>query len=386
ASQRALFLRPVASCERRGTGVVVWRRDGPDAGLWLRRRRASFPRGVPRRARAAWRRALPAVQARVRCLFLPQAPRRGARHRGHFLRRLGRGRIRARVRDDAQRRRPFHRCLRADTRAPQEHAVRRARARFPGVPARPLRGIQPRVGSRNAVRTAIERAYRSDPAVDAAAGALALRVDARSRHPGSRAVCRFSAGPGLARMTDSPDDPRPARGGEDDALAEKRISGEQVYAGALLDVRRDRARLPDGGEAVREYIVHRGAVLIVPVKDDGRFVIERQFRYPHNRTFLEFPAGKLDPGESALATGMRELIEESGYTASVWTRLGIIHPVISYSTEAIELYAARGLAHVGAKLDHGEFLEIVECTEAELYAAIDEARVTDAKTIAALLM
>jgi len=187
-------------------------------------------------------------------------------------------------------------------------------------------------------------------------------------------------------MTDSPDDPRPARGGEDDALAEKRISGEQVYAGALLDVRRDRARLPDGGEAVREYIVHPGAVLIVPVKDDGRFVIERQFRYPHNRTFLEFPAGKLDPGESALATGMRELIEESGYTASVWTRLGIIHPVISYSTEAIELYAARGLAHVGAKLDHGEFLEIVECTEAELYAAIDEARVTDAKTIAALLM
>jgi len=187
-------------------------------------------------------------------------------------------------------------------------------------------------------------------------------------------------------MTDSPDDPRPARGGEDDGLAEERIGGEQVYAGALLDVRRDRARLPDGGEAVREYIVHPGAVLIVPVMDDGRFVVERQFRYPHNRTFLEFPAGKLDPGESALATGMRELLEETGYAASVWTRLGIIHPVISYSTEAIELYAARGLAHVGAKLDPGEFLEIVECTEAELYVAIDEARVTDAKTIAALAM
>ena len=187
-------------------------------------------------------------------------------------------------------------------------------------------------------------------------------------------------------MTDSPDDPRPARGGEDDTLAEERIGGEQVYAGALLDVRRDRARLPDGGEAVREYIVHPGAVLIVPVMDDGRFVVERQFRYPHNRTFLEFPAGKLDPGESALATGMRELLEETGYAASVWTRLGIIHPVISYSTEAIELYAARGLAHVGAKLDPGEFLEIVECTEAELYVAIDEARVTDAKTIAALAM
>src|SRR6185312_7795148 len=219
------------------------------------------------------------------------------------------------------------------------------------------------------------------------AGATSGRPKPAPRKPRCMPIfCRSGTGSHEFRMTDSPDDPRPARGGEDDALAEKRISGEQVYAGALLDVRRDRARLPDGGEAVREYIVHRGAVLIVPVKDDGRFVIERQFRYPHNRTFLEFPAGKLDPGESALATGMRELIEESGYTASVWTRLGIIHPVISYSTEAIELYAARGLAHVGAKLDHGEFLEIVECTEAELYAAIDEARVTDAKTIAALLM
>ena len=181
-------------------------------------------------------------------------------------------------------------------------------------------------------------------------------------------------------------DPRLEHDGTNDALAEQRISGKQVYAGALLDVRRDRVRLPDGGVTVREYIVHPGAVLIVPVKDDGRFIVERQFRYPHNRAFLEFPAGKLDPGESALATGMRELIEEAGYTASVWTRLGVIHPVISYSTEAIELYAARNLAHVGAALDPGEFLEIVECSEAALYAAIDEARVTDAKTIAALAL
>jgi len=166
------------------------------------------------------------------------------------------------------------------------------------------------------------------------------------------------------RMSALVDDPRPAHDRADDALAERRIDGEQVYAGALLDVRRDRAQLPDGGEAVREYIVHPGAVLIVPVMDDGRFVVERQFRYPHNRAFIEFPAGKLDPGESALATGVRELAEEAGYSASIWTRLGVIHPVISYSTEAIELYAARGLAHVGAQLDAGEFLEIIECSDA----------------------
>lgn len=185
-------------------------------------------------------------------------------------------------------------------------------------------------------------------------------------------------------MTQELPDPRPHADRDDDPLAERRIGGEQVYRGALLDVRRDRARMPDGAQAVREYIVHPGAVLVVPVHDDGRMIVERQFRYPHNRSFLEFPAGKIDPDETPLATGVRELIEEAGYAAQVWTHLGVIHPVISYSTEAIELYAARGLTHVGAKLDAGEFLELVECTESALYEAVDAGRITDAKTIAAL--
>lgn len=180
--------------------------------------------------------------------------------------------------------------------------------------------------------------------------------------------------------------PRPAGNLAGDALVEQRVSGERVFDGALLDVRRDRARLPDGSVAVREYIVHPGAVLVIPVQDDGRFVVERQFRYPQNRAFLEFPAGKLDPGETALATASRELIEEVGYEAVQWTRLGVVHPVISYSTEAIDIYVARGLTHVGAKLDPGEFLEVSSCTEAELYAALDEGRLTDAKTVAALTL
>lgn len=182
------------------------------------------------------------------------------------------------------------------------------------------------------------------------------------------------------------DDPRPAPLRDDDPLLERRIDGEQVYRGALLDVRRDRATTPDGGEAVREYVVHPGAVLVVPVCDDGRIVVERQFRYPHNRSFVEFPAGKLDPGESALDTGVRELAEEAGYAAQVWIRLGVIHPVIAYSTEAIHLYEARGLTHVGARLDAGEFLELFECSEEELLAAIDEERITDAKTVAAFAL
>ena len=173
----------------------------------------------------------------------------------------------------------------------------------------------------------------------------------------------------------------------DDAhLVETTVASEQVYVGKLLDVRRDTVRLPDGALATREYIVHPGAVLIVPVLADGRFVVERQYRYPLQRVFVEFPAGKLDPGETALETGRRELVEEAGYTATEWTRLGIIHPLLSYSTESIEIYVARGLAHVGAKLDDGEFLEVLAMSADEMLAGIDRGEITDAKTVTALLL
>ena len=189
-------------------------------------------------------------------------------------------------------------------------------------------------------------------------------------------------------MTRDADDPRPAPeyAESDRHLVETRISGQRVFDGALLDVRRDRVRLPDGAESVREYIVHPGAVLIVPVLDDGSLVIERQFRYPLNRVFLEFPAGKLDPGETPLATARRELIEEAGYTAARFTELGEIHSVVSYTTEVITLYVAEGLTHVGRKLDDGEHLDIVTMSVAALFAALDRGELTDAKTIAALFL
>jgi ADP-ribose pyrophosphatase len=169
-------------------------------------------------------------------------------------------------------------------------------------------------------------------------------------------------------------------------LHEECLDSEQVFHGKLLDVRRDRVRLPDGGTATREYIVHGGAVLALPVRDDGRLVLVRQYRYPLARVFLEFPAGKLDPGEAALASARRELEEEAGYTAARWTRLGVVHPVISYSTEAIELYLAEQLTHVGAKLDPGEFLEVVTMTLDEVLAAVDAGDITDAKSVAAALL
>jgi ADP-ribose diphosphatase len=169
-------------------------------------------------------------------------------------------------------------------------------------------------------------------------------------------------------------------------LVETKVDGEAVFDGKLLHVRRDTVRLPDGTLATREYIVHPGAVLIVPVLPDGRLVIVRQFRYPLDRILIEFPAGKLDPGEAPLATAQRELREEAGYVAAGWQRLGRVHSVVSYSTEEIELLVATDLTHVGAELDAGEFLEVGTMSVEEMLAAVDHDEITDAKTVAALLL
>ena len=173
----------------------------------------------------------------------------------------------------------------------------------------------------------------------------------------------------------------------DDAhLVETKVDSQQVFVGTLLRVRRDNIRLPDGNPATREYVEHPGAALIVPVLADGRFVLERQFRYPVGRVMLEFPAGKIDAGEAPLATAQRELIEEAGYAAATWHSLGTIHPQVGHSNEGIALFVATGLTHVGAQPDEGEFLDIVLMTLQELLAAVDAGAVTDGKTLAALLL
>lgn len=125
--------------------------------------------------------------------------------------------------------------------------------------------------------------------------------------------------------------------------------------------------------------------MVVPLLDDGRIVIERQYRYPLSRSLLEFPAGKIDPGESTLACAMRELAEETGYRAAEWARAGELHNAAGYSNEFIEIWFARGLVAGDQALDHGEAIEVFPMEEAELQRLAGIGELTDAKTLIGLL-
>jgi ADP-ribose pyrophosphatase len=168
-------------------------------------------------------------------------------------------------------------------------------------------------------------------------------------------------------------------------LRETTTSSEQIWKGRLLDVRRDEVRLPDGHLAHREYIVHPGAVMVVAMLDAERLIVERQWRHPIGRALLEFPAGKLEAGEPVLSCAVRELFEETGYRAAEWARAGVTHNAIAYATEGIEIWFARGLVAGERRLDHGEFLDVLEATSDELEAAAGRGELTDAKTLVGLL-
>lgn len=168
-------------------------------------------------------------------------------------------------------------------------------------------------------------------------------------------------------------------------LREDTLTSEPVYRGHFLELRRDRVALPDGREATREYVVHPGAVMIVPILPDGRLIMERQYRYPVRQTMIEFPAGKLDAGEGGLACAQRELLEETGYRAARWAKAGILHPVIGYATEVIEVWFADGLSLGERQLDEGEFLDVFTATQQELEGWMRDGQLTDAKTVVGMM-
>lgn len=173
--------------------------------------------------------------------------------------------------------------------------------------------------------------------------------------------------------------------GVDEHLVERRLRSESVYDGDFLKVRRDEVRLPTGKTAFREYVVHPGAVMIVPVTDDGHLIVERQHRYPLDRVLVEFPAGKLDPNETTQQCAQRELREETGFRALEWAYAGRMHNACAYSTEFIEIWFARGLSAGPQALDEGEFVEFFPMAEAELFGLAARGELTDAKTLVGLL-
>ena len=171
----------------------------------------------------------------------------------------------------------------------------------------------------------------------------------------------------------------------DEHLIEHRIDSQELFKGHFLHAFRDTVRLPSGLTATREYVTHPGAVMIIPLLDDGRLLMERQYRYPMQQVMLEFPAGKLDAGEKPQHCAQRELREETGYSATHWAHAGVMHPVISYSTEFIDIWFARGLQPGPRQLDEGEHLDILSMGITEFFAACQQGLITDAKTLAGAL-
>lgn len=185
----------------------------------------------------------------------------------------------------------------------------------------------------------------------------------------------------------SPEKPAPLVSPFDAAthLMETPVWSETVYRGDFLCLSRDVVRQANGHELSYEYVRHPGAVVVIPMLDDGRVIVERQFRYPVGRVMTEFPAGKLDPGEDPWVCGRRELWEETGYRAREWAKAGALHLAIGYSDEIIHIYFARGLQAGERRLDTGEQLDVHAVTLDELLAASRDGGLTDAKTLTCLL-
>jgi ADP-ribose pyrophosphatase len=172
-------------------------------------------------------------------------------------------------------------------------------------------------------------------------------------------------------------------------LIEEKLTSQELFKGAFLHAFRDQVRLPSGATAEREYVVHPGAVMVIPLLENAsgqiELVLERQFRYPVGHVMIEFPAGKLDAGEDCFECAIRELQEETGYLARQWSHAGVLHPVIAYSTEFIDIWFARDLVPGPRKLDEGEFLEVFTASPDAFFGWCRDGQITDGKTLTAAL-
>lgn len=168
-------------------------------------------------------------------------------------------------------------------------------------------------------------------------------------------------------------------------LTEKTLSSSVVYRGLIVNVRRDKALLPNGRPCEREVVEHGGAVALAALTDKNELLFVRQFRYPCGEAILELPAGKLEPGEDPLEAGKRELLEETGASALRFTDLGLYYPSPGYCAEVIHLFAAFGLTFTAASPDEDEFLELERIPLEKAVDMVLAGEIRDGKTQAAVL-
>ncbi|MBQ4561005.1 MAG: NUDIX hydrolase [Clostridia bacterium] len=163
-------------------------------------------------------------------------------------------------------------------------------------------------------------------------------------------------------------------------LSEKKISGEEIFDGVVLHVRKDTVELPNGNTSTREYIKHNGAVCVIPITDDGQVVLEKQYRYAIGKVLTEIPAGKLEPGEDRLAAAARELKEETGYVAGKMQYIGEFYGSPALLEERVTMYLATELTKSEMNLDEDEFLEVFTMPLEEAYEKVMANEFDDAKT------
>ncbi len=168
---------------------------------------------------------------------------------------------------------------------------------------------------------------------------------------------------------------------QEEGLAEQTLDDRLMYEGDYLKLHRATVQLPNGATSYREYLKHPGAVMIIPLFENGDVLLERQYRYPMRKVFIEFPAGKKDAGEAPLETAKRELLEETGYRAERYTHVTDIHNALAYCDEVIHFYLAEGLIQAGEQqLDDNEFVQVLRVPLSQLMTWIKNGWVSDVKT------
>lgn len=169
-------------------------------------------------------------------------------------------------------------------------------------------------------------------------------------------------------------------------LEEKTISSETLFEGRVIRLQIDQVKLPNGATSTREIVKHPGAVSVMAVTEENKLVLVRQFRKPLEKTILEIPAGKLEPGENPRVCAFRELEEETGYRAKEMEHVISFYTSPGFADEYLHLYIAKGLSKGKAQLDQDEFVELVELTLEECQQRIATGEICDAKTVTAVYL